>query len=318
MAKARDTTGDQGMTAADGLCFRQVVPAGRDEALSLLLTGSPRGGSRSTHRFLEQVTPQDVCLDQLWAAYHNDQPLAAALLVPSLGRTAMYFSSPVLHERVVPISGQLVRAVCGGQDAREIRLIQALLDPDQQRTAQALAAGGFVDLARLLYMRRSVPRQPELSVLEPPFELVCWDESRRDLFAAAILSSYEDTLDCPGLLGLRAIDDIIAGHMATGEFEAGLWSVLLHHRQPVAVMLLNLVVQRRVAELVYLGIHPGWRRQGIGARLLSYGMTMAQRVGASDLVLAVDESNTPALNLYRALQFRSSACKRAMIKALPS
>ena len=32
----------------------------------------------------------------------------------------------------------------------------------------------------------------------------------RDRFAAAILASYRQTLDCPGLLGLRDIDDIIA------------------------------------------------------------------------------------------------------------
>ena len=46
------------------------------------------------------------------------------------------------------------------------------------------------------------------------------------LFAETILQTYRDSLDCPGLNGVRQIEDIIAGHKASGEFDPALWFLL--------------------------------------------------------------------------------------------
>jgi mycothiol synthase len=85
------------------------------------------------------------------------------------------------------------------------------------------------------------------------------------------------------------------------------------HGRPVAVMLLNLVPQRRSAELVYLGIAPAWRGKGLGRRLLQHGLSVTHRHGASSLSLAVDDQNAPAVRLYESLRFSPHARKRAMI-----
>src|SRR5690606_32125084 len=104
-------------------------------------------------------------------------------------------------------------------------------------------AADFAPLAKLVYMQRAT-EQLGSRVAQEEFghglRTIHWSEAVADVFARAILASYEDTLDCPKLLGLRDIDDVITGHKATGRFEPSMWTVLLDaDDQPAAVMLLN-------------------------------------------------------------------------------
>jgi ribosomal protein S18 acetylase RimI-like enzyme len=178
-------------------------------------------------------------------------------------------------------------------------------------------AAGFQRLAHLVYMQRPITPQffPPLS-LEPGLELSTWSPSRRQLFHDAIAASYEDTLDCPGLLGLRDVDDVIAGHMATGEFQPALWLALHQGRRPVGVLLLNLVLQRQNMELVYLGLAKPWRGKGLGRRLVQHALVLAQEHHVGHLVLAVDELNSAALRLYRSMGFSATVRKLALVKPL--
>ena len=110
-----------------------------------------------------------------------------------------------------------------------------------------------------------------------------------------------------------ASDDIIDGHLSTGEFHADLWSVVLHGEEPAAVMLLNIVAYRQAMELVYLGVSLAWRRHGLARTLVQHGLHVAHARRMPRMVLAVDEKNAPAYRLYRALRFAPEAHKVAMI-----
>ncbi|MFW6059996.1 MAG: GNAT family N-acetyltransferase, partial [Phycisphaeraceae bacterium] len=214
----------------------------------------------------------------------------------------------------------LFRHAAAAQDPERCHLIQALLEPDQPRTREGLLAAGFEELAVLAYMRaRAMVRPHELDVsgLTPadaePIRTLRWSETNRPAFERAILASYEQTQDCPGLLGRRRIEDILAGHMAAGLFRPDLWSALYAGDEPVGVMLLNDVPASDALELVYLGLAVPWRGRGLARRLVRHGLGQATRCDRSRMILAVDESNAPALHLYRDLGFRSTGRKRAMI-----
>jgi len=298
--------------------IRRVGADQRREALAVLLTGRRHVSGGVINNFLDLAHEQHLVLDHLWAVYRGEGSVGAVLLVPGAGRTAMAFVSPIHERSVVGPVGKLVASACSSQNIQQVKMIQAILDPGQYFETQALVEGGFIKMTHLQYMRRSLDRAETFKKSGVPAELLPWDEQRRGLFAGAILSSYEGTLDCPGLLGLRHIDDIIDSHMATGRFVPELWTVAVHRGEPIAVMLINLAPQREGVELVYFGVSPQWRRHGIGKKLIRFGLAESHRYDAANMILAVDENNLPAKQFYHGVGFVVKARKLAMILALAS
>ncbi len=306
-----------GNTSADFRVQRADGGARRD-ALAVMLTGVANGEGQAVDQFLHFADQKNLSMDELWMAERDGRPVASVLVMPNPGRTAMIFVSPVRSDVDLKAVSLAAGRACQGQDGRKLRLVQALLEPSQQMERKALLAAGFIDLAELLYMRRKVRGAGAPMQLDSSIEVRHWSRQDQQLFADATVASYEQTLDCPGLKGLRHIDDIIAGHMASGQFHPELWFALRCGDEPVGVMLLNIVPQHCSVELVYLGLTVPWRGRGLGRRLLLHGLLVAQGYDAEQMILAVDRINTPAVALYRSIGFTQSARKLAMLFTLPS
>lgn len=299
----------------DDVHHQRVPPSRREEALALLLTGATHGSRGVVEQFLNFVSEQSMSLDHLWGAYRaSDQSLlASSLLVHCAGRTAMAFVSPPKHDLHPHIPGGMIQAACASQDPLRVRIVQGLLEASQQREAQSFTAAGFQQLATLVYMQRTGLPAMEPLRLDPAIEMIPWQPHLRHLFCEAILASYEETADCPGLLGLREVEDILDGHMATGEFVPHLWMLLRCRDEPVGVMLLNPVLKRQAMELVYLGFSKNWRGKGLGRKLLLHGLGLTRNERIKQIILAVDEANAPAVALYKSMKFTPTARKIAMI-----
>ncbi len=314
------TIGSGGGGDDDAARFVRVPDPDRDRALALLLTGEARAHDPAVAEFLRFARDQHLDIRELWAAMVGHRMLASAMVVPSPGRTGMLFLSPVRSRDRIRLASELVRALVRTQDPSKSVLLQSLLDPPQHRELDALTAAGFRSLAKLVYMQReseSLGGRVAQGEFGEGLTTVHWSEQRNGLFERAILISYEQTLDCPGLLGLRDIGDVVAGHRATGVFDPRMWFVLITPDEtPAAVMLLNELPGRSAIELVYLGLAPAWRGRGLARRLLEHGIDLAARRGLSAILLAVDEANTPALALYRGMGFRPTARKHALIHPL--
>jgi GNAT superfamily N-acetyltransferase len=309
----------------DGTRFRRPEPAEHRTALAVLLTGRPSPADPAVDQFLDFVRQQGLGLEELWAAYTDQTPVCATLIIPGAGRTAVLFVSPVTGSPRVRLTGDLVRTAMANLDPVDVCLIQSLLDPTQHREEQALTRAGFERLASLVYMRRSCLGDLPGPGVDPDASIECdgsvlnvypWRDDLHDLFGGAIEASYLETLDCPALVGVRRIDDIIAGHKAVGRFDPSLWSAFYCNDQPAGVLLLNPLVDRRELELVYLGLTPGFRGRGLALRLMQRAMMMARRRGDAGIHLAVDQANTPAVRLYQQLGFRATGRKLAMIGVL--
>lgn len=300
--------------------YAQVPPRRRQDALALLLTGAVGGSRAVVEQFLGFASDQSMSLDHLWGAFvgSRDGPVVAStLVVHCVGRTAMTFVSPPQPGVGPGVVGGLIRSVCAVQDPMRVRVIQGLLEAGQFREADAFMAAGFLRLAHLMYMQRDSMPAPQPLRLDAGVEMLPWKPQHRPLFERAILASYEQTADCPGLLGLRDVQDVLDGHMATGEFVPQLWRVLYFGDEPVGVMLLNPVLQRQAMELVYLGLAPKWRGKGLGRRLMHHALGLTRQQRIRQMILAVDESNAQAVSLYKSLQFTSTARKIALILPLP-
>lgn len=310
----------------DGTRFRQPDKDERRTALAVLLTGRPTPADPAVDHFQEFAHGQGLSLEGLWAAYSNQVPVSSSLIIPGVGRTAVLFISPIAASQRIKLSSDLIRAVLTGMDPEGVCLVQSLLDPAQHREEQALTLAGFERLASLIYMRRSClgvsagKAEPagddSIQCDGKPLTVVPWRDDLHDTFGRAIEASYEQTLDCPGLVGVRRIEDIIAGHRAVGRFDPALWSAFYCGDQPAGVLLLNPLMDRRELELVYLGLAPAFRGKGLATSLMRRALFTARVRGDSGVHLAVDQANAPAMKLYQHLGFRATARKLAMIYVL--
>ncbi|MDX1681648.1 MAG: GNAT family N-acetyltransferase [Phycisphaeraceae bacterium] len=301
----------------DGFDLRveRVGPAQQQSALALL-AGGGRGRTRQTRRFLRD---EGINLDHFWIVRHEGRPLLTLLVAVRPGRSGLLIHSP-LDRRPVMMVGltRAARAAADSFDSQQVLMLQALLDLDRSSASRALARAGFEDLAVLSCLRLRVGGAGS-DTADQRGDWCSWSEANRPLFVAAIEASYEQTRDCSGLVGLRPTDDVLAGHMASGDgMEPDLWRVCLIDGQPAGVVLMNPIRQRRSMGLVYLGVASRWRGQGVGSDLLAWAQAETSRRGFSHLELSVDEVNEPAIRLYRRAGFQRAARKRVMICRLKS
>ena len=306
----------------DGLYLGPAPRQRRRAALAQLLTGRPKEDDPAVAHFEQFAKDQGLDVQGVWIASKGGPEgklLASVLLVPSPGATAMLFPGTAAGWRDHAAAVRLIQLTCNGPAAGKARVVQSLLDTGQVLEARVLEQAGLTRLAKLVYMQCATdPREHRIArpTTLAGVETTCYsgDDAHRSRVCRAVEASYEDTQDCPGLLGLRPIEMVVEGHRATGRFHAGLWHVFFDPEdRPVAALLLAEVSQGGAHEVVYLGVSKPYRGRGIGRQLMSYALSEATRRGGSRLFLAVDDRNDPAVRLYHGLGFRATTRKVAFI-----
>lgn len=300
------------------------VPADRRRvALALLLIGRPREQDAAVDHFERFAVEQGLDLQTLWIAAEGGPTgrlLGSVLLVPNHGSTAMLFAGQATGWSDTTAMVGLIQAVCAHPSQDGVSVIQSLIDPGQVIEGQVLERAGLSRLAKLIYMQKTiglgehrVPRPRALGGCDRPRVLTYSDSTHPD-FARAIEASYVDTLDCPGLVGMRQTDQIIAGHKGTGQFDPSNWLLYLDEAgEPIAVLLLAQVAQGSGLELVYLGVAPAYRGKGVGGALMRFAVSEAARFDGERMYLAVDDRNDPAMRLYTGMGFRAATRKIAYV-----
>jgi GNAT superfamily N-acetyltransferase len=113
------------------------------------------------------------------------------------------------------------------------------------------------------------------------------------------------------------MEEILAGHLATGEFDPGLWWLAMRHGRPVGVVLLNRIPPEPAVELVYMGVAQPMRGGGLAHALLGRALGVTGSVGAKFVALAVDQRNIPARRLYQRWGFLETARREVWIVTPP-
>ncbi len=274
---------------ARGLKAERAAEAwGRLPAAPGAAQGSPRYAPADGRRLVVAVRGDEIVGVSGWSAGAGR---CASILLPHLARW---------DEET---AARLVAEAARGAAAAGARLIQALAEPDEPSAlARVLERAGMARLAVLAYLRRKVAGTDAHLAVSPSIALRRWTPWRRGKFARAIERTYEGSLDCPAMAGLRTARDAIATHRATGLFRPGAWHLALEGREAVGVVLVNTVEGR--GDLTYLGVVPQARRRGIGRALMAQAIRDTARMGLPVLGLAVDTSNTPAMRLYAGAGFQ--------------
>ncbi|MBG81214.1 MAG: hypothetical protein CMJ39_10980 [Phycisphaerae bacterium] len=286
-------------------------------AVEQLLPRTARSGD--ARRFIAFAHRNRISLDWFWTIRGDDGlPSTCVLVVPSEGRTAMFFTSEAHDDATRTQLTRLLGHAITFLEEQPIDLAQALLLPGDSLGYSAFADARFEELATLQYMECETAIQEQAPSVPDELKLVTYQDSNQSDLLAVLEASYEDTLDCPGLRGLRATEDVIKGHQSTGHFIPSLWTLAIHQEKTVGCVLINESNNGKQAELVYLGLAPEVRGNGYGRVLTCHALWLAKRERLHYLSLAVDMKNTPALRLYESLGFSATNQRLAVIRSTRS
>lgn len=242
-------------------------------------------------------------LVRIWWGRRSRQCQAAAIVLENAGRTGMLFHAPA---GAVGLDSGLQAAVMSGLSRSSLEaglsLVQAMVNDQDHRDAALLAAAGFDRLARLLYMRRELTGAETMQARED-LTWRRWGQFSEAELGEVIARTYEQSLDCPAMEGVRRIDDVIAGHKSCGTFCPQTWWLAQRGGEPAGCVLANEMSAGR-GEIIYLGVAPNHRGHGLGKAMIERALAGAVQCGQQSMDVVVDEANTYAKRLYEAAGFR--------------
>lgn len=288
-------------------------------ALRNIVSGQTAPDAETDRRvadLLDFVQSRPLRIEPVVGAFADGRLVCACACVESPGRAALVHVPP---DRVARRHGDVLaaalRTLLERAWANALVLVQALVPPESRNLEDVLSHAGFRFLAELVYQERAADAPPGSLRVRGDLTFVSYSARTHELFLDALNLSYVDSLDCPDLTGLRTTEDVLAAHKAAGRHDPECWFVAGDSQGPVGVILLSKVLSRPAFEVVYMGVAPRARGQGVGDALLDKAMKQCVCRDATRLALAVDSANTPAVCFYARWGFNEIARRRAWIAA---
>jgi mycothiol synthase len=300
----------------EAVVCRRATPMELTAAVGMIL-GSPGRPAPAAQvaELMNSAASRRIDVQGIWVAEVSGRIVWAVLPILNPGRTLLLLTSQEVGSPNRP-AARLVEEICRHFAGQGVQLTQVLLESQSHQARQFFTSMGFKDIAELIYLQGQVPRNTVAPAMPEHMRWLEYSPATHAIFADAIMKTYRDSLDCPDLSGLREIDDVIAGHQATGEFDPSGWQLLMERDQAMGVVLMSRIPQSDAMELVYLGLPPQARGRGLGIFLMKQVFFLILRNQRRKLSLAVDSKNEPALKLYYRFGMRQVATRWAMIRDL--
>jgi ribosomal protein S18 acetylase RimI-like enzyme len=327
--QAAASAASNGTSGDDQLIVRPVQRAEIAGALRVVLSSTDRlADEAQVEEFMNYAGSRGLDPGQTWIAARGTRLIWAVLPVISPGKTMLLLVPPKIPiGRDAAAPPAVAEAICHHFTTQGVHLAQVLLDPADAVGRQIYISAGFRFMAELIYLQAQVKRAVAAPVLPPGLAWLPYTPATHDLFSRTIAVTYEQSLDCPGLNGLRDVEDVVAGHKASGEFDPQFWRLLCQvtsdqtapraaDPKPLGVLLLARMPRNDAMELVYLGLTPAARGMGLGDVLMRQALSQVHPAGRARLTLAVDAINAPATRLYYRHGMHRVGAKAALMRDL--
>ena len=272
----------------------------RRDALAILYQHlSPIERAAQIERLL---APGSVRLDGLIAC-HGPKDLAGVVFcMSSPGRVMMMWTprlaSSIPAKEQKEVLASLVEAAKNYGREHRARFVQLLGDEPQPPFDTILNEKGFFILTQLVYARRPITPGETVPPLPAGIELVSYSESLHEALLGILSESYEGSLDCPEMNGIRSMEDIFESHRGDQPFDPERWKLVRADGKWIGCLLLSAIERDRLIEISYVALLPAARGKGLGRVLTREAIRYAVSVGYDAVVLAVDARNAPALGMY--------------------
>jgi ribosomal protein S18 acetylase RimI-like enzyme len=295
----------------------RAPPALRREALEMVLQDVPEGRrSEYIDRLLASAQARELDLDGLLVARQGDGLVGAIWGYLQPGHVASLWPPVVLDSDGDAASDALLSHLATWLANGGTEIAQALLPVDGARQTAQMVRQGFTHMADLLYMVCLASHFPNSEPQSPlAFEAASAAADAR--LTGVVERTYERTLDCPQLNGVRDVRDVLAGYRACGTFDPSRWLIARDGEQDVGCLLLTDEPADDQWEIVYAGLVPAARGHGYGLSMARHAQWLARCAGRARLVLAVDAANVPAVKMYERAGFVVWDRRRALIRIFP-
>ena len=161
------------------------------------------------------------------------------MIIESPGKTGVLFHTSANADGAeADCLVQLVRAMCSHTIGQGLSMVQTLLETDANQDVEMLKKAGIVKLARLVYMKLDLAAAPTYQA-DASIAWRNYAELAEEELAEVIRRTYEGSLDCPGLSGVRKIEDVVAGHKASGMFCPQAWWLIERDSSPAGCIIVN-------------------------------------------------------------------------------
>ena len=271
------------------LCLRSLEPAQFDQQVAALRASVQR---------------QPLSGYRVLGAFRGEVLTGAMLIQTQPGRTAAVWLPRLVAGEPPKTARQLLLQGIDDLPRPAIRMVQSLLPPDAGTDAQLLVDAGFRRVSDLLYLvclADQFPPSPPCAELQfQPY--VATLHAR---FAQLVDATYEGSLDCPAVNGVRSTDDVLQGYRATGCFAPERWLIARHQGEEVGCLILTDYPEHATWELIYMGILPAARGHGRGVEMVRHAQWLCGQALGKRLVLGVDAANEPALRMYATAGFQA-------------
>jgi len=289
----------------------------RAEALALVLCDlAPSARRQISGGLLDADDQAEIANEPLYIAKSGGKLRGATWGQRQSGNIALFWPPQFESGHDQQAAFRLVDAVMTDLDETSVEMTQVFLSSPDIETIAVLQYAHFRHLADLMYMACQSERFP--LVAPDPCELmyVPYDGSQRGRLIRLIEKTYEGTLDCTALNGVRDVDHIINGYQATGIYRPDNW-LFVRSDEDIGVLLLADHPKARHWELMYMGLVPEARGRGWGRQIARYAQWLARGANVERIVVAVDVANTPAVDMYRSAGFEMWD-KRAVYVRFPN
>lgn len=301
---------------SDAFQLDSVRHSRSEEALLFLAAGRRRDLQIALRaEALGEMLTRSGFMGHFWQARRGTDLVAAAMVIPSAGRVGMVFHSPAESPGVEAAAlSAALRAAADAALADGLAFVQSLIGHRQHADGRAFVEAGFIRLAELAYMRRGLA-----DAVEPPSVPGLDWQSCQPMdpveLGQVILGTYERSLDCPALAGLRSTDDVLESHKASGTWRPDFWWIARLRGAPAGCVLVNDSASNPGdMDLVYMGVMPAFRGLGLGRAMVRHACRQAQGDRGEFMNVVVDAANPYAGKIYEAEGFRVTHRRVAYIR----
>lgn len=250
----------------------------------------------------------------LFEARCGQELLGAAFVMLQPGRTALVYQPRLVSGAPREVESRLWGQVEQFLSDHRVCVAQEVLPITATEDAVRSRAAGFTTEAELVYLsceEGAYPPAPPAGELS----FASFTEADEVRLRKLMDATYEGTLDCPELNGVRSSHDVYAGYRAVEGFEPALWQFVKLGNEDVGCILMTRHGES-AAELSYLGLVPSARGKGLGSQVVGYAQWLAGKQGCGTLSVAVDVRNAPAVRVYQRAGFQEFDRRRVLIRIL--